>query len=108
MHSSWPPHHVFPQCKLNVNIIIDKYATMVYIAQTMVAPTIQSILLIGYAAFEKAYRLPEFIREAAHRLMVCRTAVLGDTRSLVRTVIFTAYGTTHANTESARSALISR
>ena len=43
----------------------------------MVAPTIQSILLIGYAAFEKANLLPEFIREAAHRLMVCRTAVLG-------------------------------
>ena len=50
---------------------------MVYIVQTMVAPTIQSILLIGYAAFEQANLLPEFIREAAHRLMVCRTAVLG-------------------------------
>ena len=43
----------------------------------MVNPTIQSILLIGYAAYEKMHLLPDFVREAAHCLMVCRTAVLG-------------------------------
>ena len=43
----------------------------------MIDPTIQSILLIGYAAYEKMRLLPDFVREAAHCLMVCRTAVLG-------------------------------
>jgi len=43
----------------------------------MIAPTIQSIFLIGYAAFEQMHSLPEFVRQAAHALMVCRTAVLG-------------------------------
>jgi len=43
----------------------------------MIEPTTQSILLIGYAAYEKMHSLPEFVREAAHCLMVCRTAVLG-------------------------------
>ena len=43
----------------------------------MINPTIQSILLIGYAAYEKMHPLPDFVRKAAHRLMVCRTAVLG-------------------------------
>ncbi len=43
----------------------------------MVNPTIQSIFLLGYAAYEKSHQLPEFIREAAHCLVVCRTAVLG-------------------------------
>jgi hypothetical protein len=43
----------------------------------MINPTIQSILLIGYAAYEKMHLLPDFVREAAHYLMVCRTAVLG-------------------------------
>ena len=43
----------------------------------MIDPTIQSILLIGYAAYEKVHLLPDFVREAAHCLMVCRTAVLG-------------------------------
>jgi len=43
----------------------------------MVDPTIQSILLIGYAAYEKMRQLPDYVREAAHCLMVCRTAVLG-------------------------------
>ena len=43
----------------------------------MIDPTIQSILLIGYAAYEKMHQLPDFVREAAHSLMVCRTAVLG-------------------------------
>jgi hypothetical protein len=44
---------------------------------TMITPTIQSILLIGYAAYEKMHLLPDFVREAAHCMMVCRTAVLG-------------------------------
>ena len=43
----------------------------------MIDPTIQSILLIGYAAYDKMHRLPDFVREAAHCLIVCRTAVLG-------------------------------
>ncbi len=43
----------------------------------MITPTIQSILLIGYAAYEKMHLLPDFVREAVHCLMVCRTAVLG-------------------------------
>ena len=43
----------------------------------MAAPAIQSIFLIGYAALEKMHSLPEFVRQAAHALMVCRTAVLG-------------------------------
>ncbi len=43
----------------------------------MVTPTIQSIFLIGYAVFEKMHPLPEFVRQAAHSIMVCRTAVLG-------------------------------
>jgi hypothetical protein len=51
---------------------------VVYISHTMINPTIQSILLIGYAAYEKMHLLPDFVREAAHCLMVCRTAVLGS------------------------------
>jgi hypothetical protein len=43
----------------------------------MVALTVQSIFLLGYTAFEQTHTLPEFIRDAAHHLMVCRTAVLG-------------------------------
>ncbi len=39
--------------------------------------SLQTIFLIGYAAFDKSRRLPEFMRKAAHSLMVCRTAVLG-------------------------------
>ena len=50
---------------------------MGYISHTMINPTVQSILLIGYAAYEKMHLLPDFVREAAHCLMVCRTAVLG-------------------------------
>ena len=50
---------------------------MVYISHTMIDPTIQSILLIGYTAYEKIRLLPDFVRQAAHCLMVCRTAVLG-------------------------------
>jgi len=43
----------------------------------MIAPTIQSIFLIGYAAYEQMHLLPDFVRQAAHAPMVCRTAVLG-------------------------------
>ena len=43
----------------------------------MTPSTIQSIFLIGYAAFEQMHLLPDFVRQAAHALMVCRTAVLG-------------------------------
>jgi len=50
---------------------------LVYISHTMIDPTIQSILLIGYTAYEKIRLLPDFVRQAAHCLMVCRTAVLG-------------------------------
>ena len=50
---------------------------MVYIVQTMEPATIQSIFLIGYAVYEKAHSLSGFVREAAHSIMVCRTAVLG-------------------------------
>lgn len=37
----------------------------------------QAIFLLGYAAFEQAHSLPEFVREAAHCIMVCRTSALG-------------------------------
>ena len=39
--------------------------------------TIQKIFLLGYAAFDLLHRLPAHIREAAHCIMVCRTALLG-------------------------------
>ena len=39
--------------------------------------TIQMIFLLGYAYYDQMHRLPEHIREAAHCIMVCRTAVLG-------------------------------
>ena len=39
--------------------------------------TIQMIFLLGYAYYDQAHRLPAHIREAAHCIMVCRTAVLG-------------------------------
>ena len=39
--------------------------------------TIQSIFLIGYALYDQTHLLPEHIREAAHRLMSCRTSALG-------------------------------
>ena len=72
----------------------------------MVSPTIQSIFLIGYAAYEKAHLLPEFVRKAAHSIMVCRTAVLGGIHNPVRKVIITEYGTIPVNTGYARNALI--
>ncbi len=40
--------------------------------------TIQTIFLLGYGLYDQMHRLPEHIREAAHRLAVCRTSVLGD------------------------------
>jgi len=43
----------------------------------MINPTVQSILLIGYTAYEKLHLLPDFVRQVAHCLMVYRTAVLG-------------------------------
>ena len=39
--------------------------------------TIQTFFLLGYALYAQAHRLPKHIREAAHRLTVCRTSVLG-------------------------------
>ena len=42
-----------------------------------VEATIQTIFLLGYALYDQTHCLPEHIREAAHRLMACRTAVLG-------------------------------
>lgn len=43
----------------------------------MIDPAIQSIFLMGYAAFEQSQRLPEFVRKAAHAIMACRTSALG-------------------------------
>ncbi len=75
----------------------------------MVTPTVQSILLIGYAAYQKVHLLPDFVREAAHCLMVCRTAVLGGhTPRHARTVTISGYGITPANIGSALSALTYR
>ena len=42
--------------------------------------TVQSIFRLGYAAFESSHRLPEYVRHAAHCVMVCRTAALGGHR----------------------------
>ncbi len=39
--------------------------------------TVQSILQNHYAQFEHDHPLPEYVRDAAHALMSCRTAVLG-------------------------------
>jgi hypothetical protein len=50
---------------------------LVYKLHTTNATRIQSILLVGYAAYQKVHLLPDFVREAAHCLMVCCTAVLG-------------------------------
>ena len=70
----------------------------------MIKPTIQSILLIGYAAYEKMHLLPDFVREAAHCLMVCRTAVLGGHTQ----VVISEYGTIPVSTGCALSALTYR
>jgi hypothetical protein len=43
----------------------------------MIDPTIQSLFLRGYAAFEQGHRLPDFVRKAAHAIMACRTSALG-------------------------------
>ena len=39
--------------------------------------TIQMIFLLGYAYYDQAHSSPAHIREAAHCIMSCRTAVLG-------------------------------
>jgi len=43
----------------------------------MIDLTIQSIFLIGYAAFKQNHRLPVYVRKAAHSIMACRTSALG-------------------------------
>lgn len=43
----------------------------------MIDLTIQSIFLIGYAAFDQGHRLPVYVRKAAHSIMACRTSALG-------------------------------
>ena len=43
----------------------------------MIDPTIQSIFIIGYAAFDQGHRLPAYVRKAAHSIMACRTSILG-------------------------------
>ncbi len=39
--------------------------------------TIQGIFLLGYGLYDQMNRLPDHIREAVHRISVCRTALLG-------------------------------
>lgn len=39
--------------------------------------TVQTIFLLGYGLYNEMHRLPAHIREAAHCIMSCRTAVLG-------------------------------
>ena len=39
--------------------------------------TLQTILHLGYAAYERTHRLPESVRRAVWALLACRTAVLG-------------------------------
>lgn len=39
--------------------------------------TVQTIFLLGYGLYDQIHLLPSHIREAAHRLMSCRTSVLG-------------------------------
>ena len=75
----------------------------------MINPTIQSILLIGYAAYETMHLLPDFVREAAHCLMVCRTAVLGGhTQACPDGHYQSEYGTIPVSTGCALSALTYR
>ena len=67
-------------------------------------PTLRLILFMGYATFEQAHRLPEFVREAAHCIMACRSAVLGGVIfNRVLTVTSIAYGITPVNTVCAPS-----
>jgi len=47
------------------------------VEETGFKTTVQAILQLGYAAFDKTHRLPEHLRDAAWSLMHCRTAVLG-------------------------------
>jgi len=39
--------------------------------------SLQEIMRIGYSAYEQTHKLPHHIRNAAYRLMKCRTAELG-------------------------------
>jgi hypothetical protein len=39
--------------------------------------TLQRILDLGYAAYERSHPLPEYVRRAAWAILACRTAVLG-------------------------------
>jgi Putative transposase/Transposase zinc-binding domain len=39
--------------------------------------TLQTILHLGYASYERTHRLPEYVRRAVWALLACRTAVLG-------------------------------
>ena len=43
----------------------------------MAQVTIQQILRIGYAAYERSHQLPGYVRTAALALLSCRTAALG-------------------------------
>ena len=59
--------------------------------------TIQTIFLLGYALYDQTHLLPEHIREAAHRLMVCPRRFWAVTSRLARTAILRDTGTTRAN-----------
>ena len=39
--------------------------------------TLQTILQLGYAAYERKHRLPDYVRRAVWAILACRTAVLG-------------------------------
>jgi hypothetical protein len=39
--------------------------------------TLQTILRLGYAAYERQHRLPDWVRRAVWAILACRTAVLG-------------------------------
>ncbi len=43
----------------------------------MSTTTVQQIMRIGYADFERNHPLPSHVRRAAHKIMTCRTAALG-------------------------------
>ena len=48
----------------------------------LIKNTVQSVFLIGYAAFNQAYRLPNNVRKAAWNILNCRTATLGGHRQV--------------------------
>ena len=43
----------------------------------MGAATVQQIMKVGYAEFERTHRLPSHVRKAAYQIMACRTSKLG-------------------------------